>query len=156
MKRSKSRSKSRSRMRMRVRVRVRVRVRMRMRVPGAVLPPAVSHQLIQHQQEDLGVGHAAVLEGELAGAGVPLGVLVLEGEAAVAEGDGGDLVLGDADGFAAEVELEEAGADADPAGLVNAEGDGAVGLELLLGTVEVVFAVGDLGGAGEVEGVALL
>src|SRR4051794_20168274 len=54
------------------------------------------------------------------------------------------------------MELHEAGADADDAAAVDTEGDRPLLLELRRGTVEVVLAPGDVGGAGEVEGVQRL
>ena len=47
--------------------------------------PSIAHEFFEGEEEDLGVGHGAVLEGVFAFAGEPGGVFVFEGKGPGAE-----------------------------------------------------------------------
>src|SRR4051812_8025662 len=91
---------------------------------------AVTQQVFERVQEQPHVGHVAVLERELSLAAEPAGVLVLDEEQALREPDPRDFVLRDPVDLSAEVEFEEAAADADGFVGPHVEVDEAVMLEL--------------------------
>ncbi len=122
-------------------------------INGPTLPEADSHQFVDGQQEQAGIGHRAVAEGELPLSAEPAGVFMGDVKAALGKVHGFDFVAIDAGDFATEAEVEETRADAHPFAGADIEMQKPIALEFGIGAFEEEDAPGDLGSAGEVKGV---